>query len=251
MNCLVKAYEQEAQRSAAQTRDELIVSHLPLVKFLVSRIASQLPPHLDQEDLMSAAVIGLITAAERFDPTRGVQFKTFAEQHIRGAILDELRACDHLSRTVRDKCKMVEREMHQLEHQLGRNPTGEEMALSLNISIDEYHQLLDEVHEYSFISIDDSWDDEEGHPLSLADVLGDDENKSPQNRAMATQLTETLGAAIEALPEKERLAVTLYYYEELNLKEIGAILGLTESRICQILSQAMVRLKGKMKPFRP
>lgn len=247
----LRAYQQQASERSQQVRQATIVQHLPLVRYLVGRFLAQLPPHLDPQDLTSAAVIGLIHAADRFDPARGVQFKTFAEQHIRGAILDELRACDHLSRTVRDKCKMVEREMHQLEHQLGRNPTGEEMALSLNISIDEYHQLLDEVHEYSFISIDDSWDDEEGHPLSLADVLGDDENKSPQNRAMATQLTETLGAAIEALPEKERLAVTLYYYEELNLKEIGAILGLTESRICQILSQAMVRLKGKMKPFRP
>lgn len=247
----IKAYQEQASERSQQTRQTIIVQHLSLVRYLVGRFVAQLPPHLDPQDLTSAAVIGLIHAADRFDPTRGVQFKTFAEQHIRGAILDELRASDHLSRTVRDKCKMVEREMHQLEHRLGRNPTGEEMAQSLSISMDEYHQLLEEVHEFSFISIDDSWDDEEGHPLSLADVIGDDESRSPQNRAMASQLTETLGAAIDALPDKERLAVTLYYYEELNLKEIGAIMGLTESRICQILSQAMTRLKGKMKAFKP
>ncbi|MBV5349950.1 FliA/WhiG family RNA polymerase sigma factor, partial [bacterium] len=189
--------------------------------------------------------------ADRFDPGRGVLFKTFAEQHIRGAILDELRASDSLSRTMRDKCKLVQREMHRQEHQLGRNPTGQEMADAMHLNMDEYYALLDDIHEYSFISIDDSWDDDEGHSLSLADILGDDENKSPQNQVMTGQMAQALGEAIEALPEKERLAVTLYYYEELNLKEIGAVLGLTESRICQILSQAMIRLKGKLKPFSP
>lgn len=247
----LRAYEEQSGERAQQTRETIIVQHLPLVRYLVARFVVQLPSHLDPQDLTSAAIIGLIHAADRFDPGRGVQFKTFAEQHIRGAIIDELRACDPLSRTVRDKCKLVEREMHKLEHSLGRNPNSEEVAQALQLSMDDYYQLLDEVHEFSFISIDDSWDDEEGHPLSLADVLGDDENKGPQQQAIASQLSESLGTAIESLPEKERLAVTLYYYEELNLKEIGAIMGLTESRICQILSQAMARLKGKMKLFRP
>ncbi len=247
----LRAYEEQSGERVQQTREAIIVQHLPLVRYLVARFVAQVPPHLDPQDLTSAAVVGLIHAADRFDPGRGVQFKTFAEQHIRGAIIDELRACDPLSRTVREKCKLVEREMHKLEHILGRNPSSEEMAEALRMSMDDYLQLLGDVHEFSFISIDDSWDDEEGHPLSLADVLGDDERKGPQQRIMATQLSESLGVAIEGLPEKERLAVTLYYYEELNLKEIGAIMGLTESRICQILSQAMTRLKVKMKPFRP
>lgn len=247
----LRAYEEQSGERAQQTRETMIVQHLPLVRYLVARFAAQVPGHLDPQDLTSAAIIGLIHAADRFDPSRGVLFKTFAEQHIRGAIIDELRACDPLSRTMRDKCKAMEREMQKLEHSLGRNPSSEEMAQALQLSMDDYYQLLDEVHEFSFISIDDSWDDEDGHPLSLADVIGDDEQKGPQQRAMAHQLSESLGAAIERLPEKERLAVTLYYYEELNLKEIGAVMGLTESRICQILSQAMARLKGKMKPFRP
>ncbi len=247
----LRAYEEQSGERVQQTREAIIVQHLPLVRYLVARFVAQVPPHLDPQDLTSAAVVGLIHAADRFDPGRGVQFKTFAEQHIRGAIIDELRVRDTLSRTVREKCKLVEREMHKLEHILGRNPSSEEMAEALRMSMDDYLQLLGDVHEFSFISIDDSWDDEEGHPLSLADVLGDDERKGPQQRIMATQLSESLGVAIEGLPEKERLAVTLYYYEELNLKEIGAIMGLTESRICQILSQAMTRLKVKMKPFRP
>jgi RNA polymerase sigma factor for flagellar operon FliA len=247
----LKAYAEQVGERSQQLRETMITSHLPLVRYLVNRFAAQLPAHLDPQDLASAAVIGLIHAADRFDPGRGVQFKTFAEQHIRGAILDELRASDSLSRTMRDKCKMVEREMHRQEHQLGRNPSGQEMAAALQISMDDYHCMLDEIHEYSFISIDDSWDDDEGHALSLSDILGDDENKGPQHQVMAAQVAQAMGGAIESLPEKERLAVTLYYYEELNLKEIGAVLGLTESRICQILSQAMVRLKGKLKQFRP
>lgn len=247
----LKAYEEQAGVRSHQVRESMITAHLPLVRYLVNRFTAQLPAHLDPQDLSSAAVIGLIHAADRFDPSRGVQFKTFAEQHIRGAILDELRANDSLSRTMRDKCKLMQREMRQQEHLLGRNPTGQEMAEAMNLNMDEYYALLDDIHEYSFISIDDSWDDDEGHPLSLADILGDDENKSPHNQAMAGQVAQALGEAIELLPEKERLAVTLYYYEELNLKEIGAVLGLTESRICQILSQAMIRLKGRLKPFCP
>lgn len=250
MNCLVKAYEQEAQRSAAQTRDELIVSHLPLVKFLVSRIASQLPPHLDQEDLMSAAVIGLITAAERFDPTRGVQFKTFAEQRIRGTIIDELRSQDWLTRSLREKFKKLEKEFALLEHRLGRNPTSEEVAAALKISVDEYFQMLEEIHILSFVSLDDSWEDEDGSPFGLLDILEDTGIENPQSQLMARQMLESLAESIETLPEKERLVITLYYYEELNLKEIGAVLELSESRISQLHSQAIVRLRAKMKNMR-
>lgn len=228
-------------------RDELILEHMPLVRYLVGRVTPKLPPHLDQQDLMSAAVIGLINAADRFDHSRGVLFKTFAEQHIRGTILDELRSYDVLSRSMRDKYKRLERMVVTLEHRLGRNPTGDELAQALGISLDEYYEMLDDVHVFSFISLDDSWDDNEGNSLCLADVLSESEAKSPQQQVIMMQLAEALGHAIEALPEKERLAVTLYYTEDFNLKEIGETLGLTESRISQILSQAMVRLRGKLK----
>jgi RNA polymerase sigma factor for flagellar operon FliA len=206
-----------------------------------------LPQHLDKQDLMSAAIIGLINAADRFDPSRGVMFKTFAEQHIRGTIIDELRSYDVLSRSMRDKFKRLERQVAVLEQRLGRNPTSEEVAHALEISLDEYYILLDDVHVFSFISLDDSWDDEEGNSLCLADVLSESEDKSPQQQVIRMQLTEALGHAIDSLPEKERLAVTLYYSEDLNLKEIGEALGLTESRISQIISQAMVRLRSKLK----
>ena len=230
-----------------ENRDRLIIEHLSLVKYLVGRIVPQLPTHLDPQDLMSAAVIGLINAADRYDPGRGVLFKTFAEQHVRGTILDELRSYDILSRSMREKYKRLEREVVSLEHRLGRNPTSEEVADALNIGLNDYYEMLDDVHVFTFISIDDSWDDDEGKPLCLADVLSESESNSPQQQVMKMQLVEALGLAIETLPEKERLAVTLYYSEDLNLKEIGEALGLTESRISQLLSQAMVRLRGKLK----
>ncbi len=231
-------------------REQLIVEHIPLVRYLVGRISAKLPPHLDLQDLTSSAMIGLINAADRFDPSRGVLFKTFAEQHIRGTILDELRSYDVLSRSMRDKYKRVERELRQLEHLLGRNPTSEEMADALQISLDDYFELLDDVHVFTFISLDDSWDGDDGSPLCLADVLCEAEAKSPQQQVMSMQLAEALGQAIDSLPEKERLAVTLYYNEDFNLKEIGETLGLTESRISQIISQAMVRLRLRLRLHR-
>jgi RNA polymerase sigma factor FliA len=244
--CAVKAKRQIIGDSPAG-RDELIIEHLPLVKYLVSRIIPQLPSHVDQQDLMSAAMIGLINAADRFDPERGVLFKTFAEQHVRGTILDDLRSYDVLSRSMRDKYKRLEREVVSLEHRLGRNPTGEEVAGSLNINLDDYYAMLDDVHVFTFISLDDSWEDDDGSPFCLADVLCESESRNPQQQVMMMQLAEALGQAIETLPDKERLAVTLYYSEDLNLKEIGEALGLTESRISQLISQAMVRLRGKLK----
>jgi RNA polymerase sigma factor for flagellar operon FliA len=228
-------------------RDAMIVEHMPLVKYLVGRIVPQLPPHLDPQDLISAATVGLINAADRFDPDRGVLFKTFAEQHVRGAIIDELRSYDVLSRSMREKYKRLERAVLNLEHKLGRNPTSEEVAAALNISLDEYYAILDDVHVFTFISLDDSWEDAEGSPLCLAEVLSEREEKSPQQQVMMMQLAEALGQAIETLPEKERQAVALYYNEDFNLKEIGEVLGLTESRISQLISQAMVRMRGKLK----
>jgi RNA polymerase sigma factor for flagellar operon FliA len=230
-------------------RDTLIMQNMPMVKYLVGRIVPQLPPHLDPQDLTSAAVIGLINAADRFDPARGVLFKTFAEQHVRGAIIDELRSYDILSRSMREKYKRLEREVTILEHALCRNPTSEEVAEALSISLDEYFDLLDDVHVLTFISLDDSWEDDDGNLLCLSDVLSEQE-ESPQHQVIRMQLAKALGDAIEALPEKERVAVTLYYHEGMNLKEIGATLSLTESRISQLLGQAMIRLKGKLKLYR-
>ena len=244
--CVAKA-KSNYESDGPVNREELILEHLPLVKYLVGRIVPKLPPHIDPQDLMSAATIGLIHAADRFDPTRGILFKTFAEQHVRGTILDELRSYDVLSRSMRYKYKRLERLIMSMEHRLGRNPTSEEMAQALDISLDEYYGLLDDVHVFTFISLDDSWNDDDGNTLCLTDVLKGSEAKNPQQQLIKLQLADALGKAIEMLPEKERMVVTLYYSEDFNLREIGETLGLTESRISQILSQAMVRLRVKLK----
>ncbi len=240
----------DAGLNMASDREQLILEHLPLVRYLVGRMAAKLPPHLDLQDLMSAAVIGLINAADRYDPTRGVLFKTFAEQHVRGTILDELRSYDVLSRSMRDKYKRLERELRLLEHLFGRNPTSEEVAEALQMSLEDYFGLLDDVHAFTFISLDDSWEGDDGSPLCLADVLCETDAKSPQQLVITKQLAEALGQAIDTLPEKERHAITLYYNEDLNLKEIGELLGLTESRISQIISQAMVRLRSRLRLYK-
>jgi RNA polymerase sigma factor for flagellar operon FliA len=247
MNNLAKKYDTDVMYGPLQNRDELIMSHLPLVKYLVGRVSSKLPSHLDQQDLMSVAVIGLITAAERFDPARGIQFKTFAEKRVMGSIMDELRAQDWLPRTLREKYKRLEQEFAILEQKLGRNPSSEEVAAAMGMDLEKYFQLMEEVHSLSFMSLEDFHEDEEGGSFGFLNFLADNTTESPQNQMIAKQLLHSLGEAIESLPEKERIVITLYYYEELNLKEIGEVLGLTESRISQLHSQAVIRLKVKMR----
>lgn len=231
-------------------RDELIVTHLGHARRIVRKIASQLPPHLDRDDLMSAAVIGLIMAAERFDPSRGVQFLTFAEQRIRGTILDELRAQDWLTRSLREKFKRLEKTFAGLEQQLGRDPTSEEVARAMELSLDDYFSLLDDVHYLSVVSLDDSWQDSEGNPFGLLDVLHDGSCSSPHDQIVREQTTDLLREAIDELPDKEKEIVCRYYYEDKNLKEIGEMMSLKESRICQLHGQAILRLRVKLRLHR-
>ena len=213
----------------------------------MDRIASTLPAHLDRDDLRSAAVIGLISAAEHFEPGHGVKFKTFAEPRIRGSIMDELRTQDCLTRSLRDKFKRLERETAQLEQRLGRSPSSDEVAQAMEINLNDYLKILDDIHVLSPVSLNDNWHDEDGAPFGLLDILEDKSAESPQNQLIARQAIEHLAESIDNLPEKERTIITLHYYEELNLKEIGAVLDLTESRIIQLHNQALIRLRSKMR----
>ena len=249
MNNQLRVYAEESQRSSFAVRDGLILEHLPLVKFLVKRMAAHLPPHIDEDELMSAAMMGLISSAERFEPSRGVQFKTFAEQRIKGTILDELRSQDWLSRSMREKYKRLEREFAGLCHTLGRDPSGEEVAAAMEVDLDDYYKILEEVHTFSFVSLNESWEDDDGSLVTLLDMVADTTTPNAQAQLQYHQLVDTLAKCLESLPEKERIVITLYYYEDLKLKDIGEVLGLTESRVSQLHSQAVVRLRSKIKQF--
>jgi RNA polymerase sigma factor for flagellar operon FliA len=227
------------------TREKLIMEYLPLVKYVVGRMAVTLPPTVDSEDLMGYGVMGLIAAIERFNPERGFKFETFAVSRIRGAIIDELRSQDWLPRSVRQKAKEMEATIRQVEHQLGRTASDEELATAMGIKVDDLPRSLSEIVA-PVLSLDDlvSMGDE-GQKLSWLDTLPDD-RVGPAAAFDQEEMVEILGQAIEALPERERLLITLYYHEGLTLKEIGQVLSVTESRVCQLHSQAVGRLRTKI-----
>ena len=229
-------------------REALILEHTPIIRFVAGRIAMRLPAHISLDDLMSAGVLGLIDAVDRFDPAQNVKFKTYAEFRIRGAILDELRAMDWVPRSIRRKSGKLEDVYNQLQTQLGRAATDEEVAEELDIDLDDLYRLLDEVKGVSLLSLDD-----QNGPLGNLDpdrimqALSREEGEDPLVMLGLAELRDQMASAIESLPEKERLVVSLYYYDELTMREIGEVLGYTESRISQMHTKAILRLKGRLK----
>lgn len=227
------------------TREKLVLEYLPLVKYVVGRLAVTLPPTVDAEDLVGYGVMGLITAIERFSPERGFKFETFAVSRIRGAIIDELRSQDWLPRSVRQKAKEMETSIRTLEHQLGRTATDDELAKALGTTVDNLPKNLSEIVA-PVLSLDDLvMMSDDGQKVSWLDTLPDD-RLGPAAVFDAEEMTEILGKAIDLLPERERLLVSLYYHEGLTLKEIGQVLSVTESRVCQLHSQAVGRLRTKI-----
>jgi RNA polymerase sigma factor for flagellar operon FliA len=227
------------------TREKLIMEYLPLVKYVVGRMAVTLPPTVDADDLMGYGVMGLIAAIERFNPDRGFKFETFAVSRIRGAIIDELRSQDWLPRSVRQKAKEHEAAIRQVEHRLGRTATDAELADAMGVKVEDLPKNLSEIVA-PVLSLDDlvSMHDD-GQKASWLDTLVDD-RLGPAAAFDQEEMVVILGQAIEALPERERLLITLYYHEGLTLKEIGAVLSVTESRVCQLHSQAVGRLRTKI-----
>ncbi|MBN1142147.1 MAG: FliA/WhiG family RNA polymerase sigma factor [Deltaproteobacteria bacterium] len=230
----------------AEEINRLIQAHLSLVDFWVDRMRTQVPAYLSRDEIASAARLGLVDAAHRFDPQKGVLFKTFAEQRIRGAVFDEVRRMDWASRTGREKYSRLSEAMGNLEKKLGRSPGEEEMAHEMGVSLDDYRKLLTEVSCLSFLSLEETIaGSDEGK--TLMESLEDTQGKNPQELYENHELAEIVAECLERLPEKERLVVSLYYYEECTQKEIAEILELTEGRVSQLHSQALVRLKTRMK----
>ena len=228
----------------AEDRDRLLIEHLPTVRFLARRIHERLPQHVDLEDLISAGVVGLIDAFEKFDHAKKVQFKSYAQFRIRGAILDSLRTLDWSPRELRRKGRAVEEAIRAVTQRCGRAATDSEIAGEMQISLVEYQQLLGELKGLEIGSLhmersEDSGDEE------LAYIPGAPED-DPLFRCLKGELKQRLADAIDELPERERMVLTLYYFEELTMKEIGLTLGVVESRVSQIHSSAVVRLRSAL-----
>jgi RNA polymerase sigma factor FliA len=232
-----------------RARERLVVAYSPLVKFIAGRMASGLPSHVEESDLVSYGLLGLIGAIERFDLEREIKFETFAVARIKGAIIDELRSLDWVPRSVRSRARDVERAHSQLEGQLGRAPTDEEMAVKLEMTVDEFRDVLLEIANSSVLALDDLWTfaDPEGGggQISVLDTIQDPNALDPENEANTAELKDRLADAIESLPERERLVIALYYYESLTLREIGEVLGVTESRVSQLHTKAVLALRSR------
>jgi len=223
----------------------LIEQFAPLAKYVVDRLYVQPSSGISYDDLLSQAIVGLIEAIDRFDPARGVKFNTFAYYRIRGAVMDLLREFDWVPRSLRAKSNDVVNTISRLTGSLGRPPTDEEVATGMGVSIDEFNEIAQEVSAQTIISLDETTDHADG-TLSLADTLPDDNVVTPYAYTAHQDMRRRLAESIDALPDKERLVISLYYHEGLTLKEVGRVLELTESRICQIHSKAILRLKAMM-----
>ena len=233
----------------AKEREALILEHTPLIRYVAGRIAMRLPAHIALEDLTSAGVLGLIDAVDKFDPGKQVQFKTYAEFRIRGAILDELRAMDWVPRSVRRKSSSLEEAYRRLQNTLGRPASDEEVAQELGVELEEFHRLLDEVKGVNLLSLDDA-----DSPLANLDseqvlrALGrETEGEDPLALLGLAELRQQVAKSIEGLPEKEKIVISLYYYDELTMREIGEVLGYTESRISQMHTKAILRLRARLR----
>jgi RNA polymerase sigma factor FliA len=228
-------------------RDRLILTYAPLVKYVAGRLGSGLPAHVDEGDLVSYGLLGLIGAIERYEPDRDVKFETYAIARIKGAIIDELRALDWVPRSVRSRAREIERAVAELESKLGRAPEDAEIAGKIGISTDELEESLTEISRTSIAALDELWTvSAGGDQIALIDTIEDESIPDPQQALGATELREAIGEAIARLPEREKLVVTLYYYEELTLREIGEVLGVTESRVSQLHTKAILRLKARL-----
>jgi RNA polymerase sigma factor for flagellar operon FliA len=230
-------------------RDRLILTYAPLVKYVAGRLGSGLPAHVDENDLVSYGLLGLIGAIERFDPNRDIKFETYAIARIKGSIIDELRAMDWVPRSIRSRARDIERAIGELERKLMRAPTDEEISEKLGVTVDELNDSLSEIGRSSIAALDELWtisSGEGGDQVALIDTIEDTQGPEPQSELAQTELKEALGEAIARLPEREKLVVTLYYYEELTLREIGEVLGVTESRVSQLHTKAILRLKARL-----
>jgi len=227
---------------AAEERERLILEHLPQVRLIARRIHERLPESVNLDDLISTGTLGLIAAIDRFDPRHNVKLKTYAEYKIRGAILDSLRGLDWAPRQQRKRSKMIEAAISAAEQRLHRAPSEDEIATQLHLTLDEYHEWLVDIRGVNLGSLEVASPDEENR--SLLKYISDDEENWPSRLLERSELQRLLADAIDRIPRTERTVITLYYHEELTLREISKIVNLHESRVSQLKSQAILRLRS-------
>ena len=231
-----------------RARERLVLAYAPLVKYVAGRMSTGLPSHVEEADLISYGLLGLISAVERFEPDREIKFETFAITRIKGSIIDELRSLDWVPRSVRAKAREIERVNAKLENELQRAPGDREMAGALGVSVDEFQESLVRISNSSVIALDELWtvSDASGDQVSLLDTIQDPQAVDPAAQMDTADMRDRLAGAVARLPEREKLVVALYYYEGLTLREIGEVLGVTESRVSQLHTKAVLRLKSRL-----
>jgi RNA polymerase sigma factor for flagellar operon FliA len=216
-------------------------------------MSSGLPAHVEEADLISYGLIGLINAIERFDLEREIKFETYAITRIKGSIIDELRALDWVPRSVRARAREIERAHAKLEHRLHRTPTDEELAREMGLTDEEFQEALLKISNSTVVALDELWavSDSPGDQVSLLDTIPDHDAPAPEDAIDASELKDRLAEAISMLPDREKIVITLYYYENLTLREIGEVLGVTESRISQMHTKAVLRMKSHLQDDNP
>jgi RNA polymerase sigma factor for flagellar operon FliA len=228
-----------------RAREGLILHYSPLVKFVAGRVGAGLPKNVDQSDLISFGTFGLIDAVDKFEPERGFKFETYAVNRIKGAILDELRALDWVPRSVRSRAREIQRTMAELEHRMQRTPTEEEVADAMEVPVDSLRDHLGEIANLGFVALDELLNPSERESGSMGEMIADTAAIDPSGSYEKEETRYLLADSINRLPDRERLVLTLYYYEGLTLAEIGGVLNVTESRICQIHTKAVMSLRNR------
>lgn len=226
--------------------NELIQQYLPLVKTVVGRLAMTLPPHVDIEDLYSAGMVGLLNAVRQFDPKMGTVFEGYARLRIRGSVLDELRRMDWVPRSVHVKSREVEAVMRQVEQKKGRPATDEEMAKAMNLSPKEYSELVDEIRPATFVSLDAAIHHDVDDGTGQNETIADTKQEEPGDDVSRRELARLIAQRLTTLPDMQRKVLALYYFEDLRLREIAEVFGLTESRICQIHAKAILAIRSSI-----